>query len=507
MNQMNINGEMNNRNKSFINLPENQRTKMSNEDFVRIERINERLQQLHVFGEIFAENGFLVRSDARSKTNIEEIHSALSGVLNLCGVTYSYNNNDNDKRYGFIAQEVEKQFPNLVKEDDDGKLSVDYLGVIPILVEALKEIHSNTQGFHGVEELTAISTRVDDAIDRLEHLLFELTSVNPQQQSMSQFEDWKWKMLHLFGPTPFLLFFCLFISIICIIIPIVLPSMYFLVLYITVYTLVLWIFVVINRKEILHFLNSRNNSTFTIRDSFKQFQWNSTQYVSHYLSFCILMEAIILSIIIGANVSIVAITYIVFSCLALGFSYFVFKISFKYGFPKQLAYVLIAFLQLIAIIVISLFAHFQPFYEGKAIVKEHNSYTILLSEKVEVTHIEMPGVSWNCFSPEIKTEPDLPLGLSFVASQALFSKSTPVLTGIPQGEIGDAKVKVSLQCNGAIKLDYPELIFKTCAQNTDPGLCSVNGCGYCRSSVRPFCGICGDYFSQQCATVSGVEYC
>ena len=48
-------------------------------------------------------------------------HSLTATSLNLVGVSYSYNNDENDKRYGFIAQEVEKQFPNLVKEDDEGK--------------------------------------------------------------------------------------------------------------------------------------------------------------------------------------------------------------------------------------------------------------------------------------------------------------------------------------------------------------------------------------------------
>ena len=42
-------------------------------------------------------------------------------------------------RYGFSAQEVKEVFPDLVTEDDNGYLSVDYIGLIPVLVEALKE--------------------------------------------------------------------------------------------------------------------------------------------------------------------------------------------------------------------------------------------------------------------------------------------------------------------------------------------------------------------------------
>ena len=46
-----------------------------------------------------------------------------------------------DKRhYGFVAQDVKEVFPELVYESDSaGLLSVDYIGMIPILLEGMKE--------------------------------------------------------------------------------------------------------------------------------------------------------------------------------------------------------------------------------------------------------------------------------------------------------------------------------------------------------------------------------
>jgi len=38
-----------------------------------------------------------------------------------------------------MAQDVQKVFPELVNADEDGYLSVNYVGLIPVLVEALKE--------------------------------------------------------------------------------------------------------------------------------------------------------------------------------------------------------------------------------------------------------------------------------------------------------------------------------------------------------------------------------
>ncbi len=40
---------------------------------------------------------------------------------------------------GFIAQDVAKVYPDLVSEDSEGALSINYIGFIPLLVEALKE--------------------------------------------------------------------------------------------------------------------------------------------------------------------------------------------------------------------------------------------------------------------------------------------------------------------------------------------------------------------------------
>jgi hypothetical protein len=45
--------------------------------------------------------------------------------------------NDGLEHFGFIAQEVEKDFPNLVSMDDDGMKSVNYLEMIPLLLHKI----------------------------------------------------------------------------------------------------------------------------------------------------------------------------------------------------------------------------------------------------------------------------------------------------------------------------------------------------------------------------------
>lgn len=55
-------------------------------------------------------------------------------------------NFDDRVHYGFIAQEVREIFPNLVVEDGDGMLGIDYTGFIPVMVDAIKDLQATVDG-------------------------------------------------------------------------------------------------------------------------------------------------------------------------------------------------------------------------------------------------------------------------------------------------------------------------------------------------------------------------
>ncbi len=78
-------------------------------------------------------------SDRRLKTNISSIDSALFKILNAAGVQYNFKNDTSTLHTGVIAQEIEKLFPHLVRTDERGYKSVNYIEIIPILMEAMKE--------------------------------------------------------------------------------------------------------------------------------------------------------------------------------------------------------------------------------------------------------------------------------------------------------------------------------------------------------------------------------
>jgi hypothetical protein len=80
-------------------------------------------------------------SDARLKKNIQPLFSTLKNLNQLNGYTYNWINEqkDNEQQIGLLAQEVQKIYPQLVKQNDKGELSVNYTGLVPVLIEAIKD--------------------------------------------------------------------------------------------------------------------------------------------------------------------------------------------------------------------------------------------------------------------------------------------------------------------------------------------------------------------------------
>ncbi len=80
-------------------------------------------------------------SDLRLKRNIHPLENSLQKILQLNGYNYYWKNKNSDSslQIGVVAQEMQKLFPELVKEDEKGILSVNYSGLIPVLIESVKE--------------------------------------------------------------------------------------------------------------------------------------------------------------------------------------------------------------------------------------------------------------------------------------------------------------------------------------------------------------------------------
>ncbi len=124
-------------------------------------------------------NGNIMKSssDISLKSNILPLQNSLDKLLKLQGVNFTWlNDNSNTVDVGFIAQEVEKVVPELiVKDNNDGLLSVKYPNLTALLVEAVKE--QQAMIILQKEEIAALSTKLKEIenlkaeIDKIKSLL------------------------------------------------------------------------------------------------------------------------------------------------------------------------------------------------------------------------------------------------------------------------------------------------------------------------------------------------
>jgi subtilisin-like proprotein convertase family protein len=80
-------------------------------------------------------------SDERLKTNIKPIKNSLKQIKQLNGYTYNWKDSHrpSQNQIGLLAQEIEKILPELVESNQDGIKSVNYISLIPLLLESIKD--------------------------------------------------------------------------------------------------------------------------------------------------------------------------------------------------------------------------------------------------------------------------------------------------------------------------------------------------------------------------------
>jgi len=91
--------------------------------------------------QIEEDGDWILFSDKRMKANIKSLSgSQLKKILNIKPSQYNYiNQPESNVKFGFIAQDVDKEFPELVSETASGMLGVNYEGFIPLLTASIQE--------------------------------------------------------------------------------------------------------------------------------------------------------------------------------------------------------------------------------------------------------------------------------------------------------------------------------------------------------------------------------
>lgn len=123
---------------------------------------------------VIRSSAYLATSDKKFKKDIKPIENALETIQKIEGKTYLWNkesfkdrNFDAGGHSGFIAQELEKVLPHLVATGENGDKAVNYMELMPYLVEAIKEQQI---------QINDLKTQIAENFKVQNHDLFELTN-------------------------------------------------------------------------------------------------------------------------------------------------------------------------------------------------------------------------------------------------------------------------------------------------------------------------------------------
>ncbi|MET7257123.1 tail fiber domain-containing protein [Dyadobacter fermentans] len=129
-----------------------------------------------------------VVSDARLKQHVRDLGDVLKKIVQIKGVAYTFRQDSLLKKalnladqkprvqFGFLAQDIQKTFPELVT-DDAGVLAVNYQGMVPVVVEALKALIAET------DSIVASNATITQNILRLQQRLDVLETKIERQAS------------------------------------------------------------------------------------------------------------------------------------------------------------------------------------------------------------------------------------------------------------------------------------------------------------------------------------
>ncbi len=118
---------------------------------------------------------FQSASDARLKENIEDVKSTLDKIVKLTPKNYHYiwsKKNPNRKSSGFLAQDVQKIFPELVSSirqpNGEKTLMLNYTGMIPYITKGMQEQQEIINNHE--ETISQLSDQINQLISQVNEL-------------------------------------------------------------------------------------------------------------------------------------------------------------------------------------------------------------------------------------------------------------------------------------------------------------------------------------------------
>lgn len=170
---------------SNVNMTSIERMEVDGELFVELDAFFG--SGITVDGQVMGSGAYVDASDARFKRGIEPIRNALDLVEGLEGVEYSYRIDEfpdrkfgTERELGFVAQQVEKVLSQVVTTDTSGFKYVAYARIVPVVVEALKELHTKSRDTEAqVAELRGQILELKETIAAQQKMLETLLLAQP----------------------------------------------------------------------------------------------------------------------------------------------------------------------------------------------------------------------------------------------------------------------------------------------------------------------------------------
>ncbi len=104
-------------------------------------------------------------SDRSLKNEVSPLNLSLDKILSLKPVSFRYNNEPEQKHLGFIAQDVQEIFPDLIRTDAQSKLSIAMMDLLAPLVNAFNEFYQQ------FSEVRSEQVLVKEKLQTLEFLI------------------------------------------------------------------------------------------------------------------------------------------------------------------------------------------------------------------------------------------------------------------------------------------------------------------------------------------------
>lgn len=120
---------------------------------------------------VFYGSAFNAQSDETLKKNIKKIDNALEKCKKISGYTYNWKDSTKSRKrqYGVLAQDLEEEpdLRHLVSGGEiEGDKTVNYLGLIPILIESINELSKNNEMLaQRIEKYEKLLKTENDAVE------------------------------------------------------------------------------------------------------------------------------------------------------------------------------------------------------------------------------------------------------------------------------------------------------------------------------------------------------